>query len=187
MKTSLRFLAVALACCALFSASAQTPPPGFHIDVANLKADWSSPQVFPIGGWLESRLAQTLTVKSGGYLAGIFVPIYCGTGTVTVEVRDVNGDWPGPNVIGGGGLPASAWAPGAWTFIPVWAGSPVSAGDQIAIVLSNDSGECAMIPTYPGVDYRRGKGSFETIYQSNLLSDFPATGWDDFPFALVLH
>ena len=187
MKTSLRFLAAALASCAFLSASAQTPQRGFHIDAGNLDADWSEPQVYPIGGSFEFRLAQTITVGRQGYLAGVFVPIYCGSGTVSVEVRDVNGDWPGPNVIGGGGLPASAWAPGAWTFIPLWSGNRLSAGDRIAVVLSNDSGECDMIQTHTGVDYTGGKGSFETIYQKNLLSDFPASGRDDFPFALVVH
>jgi hypothetical protein len=44
-----------------------------------------------------------------------------------------------------------------------------------------------MIPTYAGVDYPQGKGSFVTIYQQDLLSDFPASGWDDFPFVLVMR
>jgi hypothetical protein len=180
-------IAAFVASCAFASASAQST--GNFVDAAQFQIENPIPFTLAVGGSSQQRLAQTLTIEVGGRLAGVFLPISCANGKVLVEIRDVKGDLPGARILASQSVRAADLdAPFRFTFVEMKSRLVFTAGSQVAIVVSNDSGSCGLAPAPVSVAYAGGRGSFEALPNPPgfiPFSDFPATA-DDLPFQLVL-
>ena len=188
MNATPKILAALLACGALSPAAAQSL--GNIVDAANFSIDSASPLVYAIGGSSKQRLAQTLTVENSGNLAGVFVPVGCGDGRLIVEIHDVVSGQPGPTILDSRTAAPTAFAFSArFTYVPIPGSLPLTAGQQIAIVLDNKRGTCSLTPSPVSVNYAGGKAYFEALPNPPgwvAFSDFANTP-DDIPFQLVLE
>lgn len=180
-------IAAFVASCGFVTASAQST--GNLVDAAQFQIESPIPFTLAVGGSSQQRLAQTLTVEVGGRLAGVFLPISCASGKVQVEIRDVKGDLPGASILAYRSVRASELdAPFRFTFVELKSRHVFAPGDQVAIVVGNDSGSCGLAPAPASVAYAGGRGSFEALPNPPgfiPFSDFPGTA-DDLPFQLVL-
>ena len=141
-----------------------------------------------VGGSSQQRLAQTLTVEVGGRLAGVFLPIICANGKVQVEIRDVKGDLPGPHILASQSVRAADLDMLRFTYVEMRSRHVFGAGNQVAIVVSNDSGSCGLAPAPASVAYAGGRASFEALPNPPGFLPFSGTpgAADDLPFQLVL-
>ena len=180
-------VAALVASCGLVPAYAQST--GQFVDAAQFQIENPIPFTLAVGGGSQQRLAQTLTIEVGGKLAGVFLPISCANGKVQVELRDVKGDLPGTRILASQSVRAAELdAPFRFTFVEMRSRLTFGAGDQVAIVVSNDNGSCGLAPAPASVAYAGGRGSFEALPNPPgfvPFSDFPGTA-DDLPFQLVL-
>lgn len=181
-------IAAFIASCGFATASAQST--GHLVDAAQFQIESPIPFTLAVGGTSQQRLAQTLTVEVGGRLAGVFLPISCANGKVQVEIRDVKGDLPGTRILAKVDVRASELdAPFRFTFVEFRGKHIFAAGEQVAIVVGNDSGSCGFAPAPASVAYAGGRGSFEALPNPPgfiPFSDFAGTA-DDLPFQLVLE
>ena len=126
-------------------------------------ADPTASFTWALGGSSNQLLAQTLTVGISGKLVEVRVPIGCGSGAVIVEIRDVDSSTgePGTTVLARRRYRADFF-PGVVTatFEPLRLGgrAGVTAGDRVAIVLSNPTGSCGVQPGPSGDPYAGGTG-----------------------------
>ena len=171
-----------------FGAVAQAT--GQQVDAAHFTVDTG--YILGLGGTPEQRLAQTMTVVSGGELAGMFLPIVCNTGRVTVEVRDVVADAPGTTLIARKrvrGEELNVFSASRFVFVRFAAGTTLASGQRVAVVLSHDgAGSCSVFGSPAASAYAGGRGLFESAANPPgflPFSDFPGTP-DDLPFQLVL-
>lgn len=115
-----------------------------------------------IGGASEQQLAQTFTIVRDGTLAGVFLPVGCGSGQLEIEIRNVEGDEPGTTVLGSQHFSAESIVTDVTVFklfrLP---GLPVSAGDRLAMVLRNPTGSCGMASGPEGDPYPGGEAFFD--------------------------
>lgn len=187
MKKSLKLLAASLSCLALLPASAQVT--GNFVDAAHFPIDFSANNN-AIGGTSQQRLAQTLTVEVGGNLAGVFLPVLCGSGRLRVEIRDVVADQPGPTVLDHRGVdPAVFDTGGRFTYVRIPGSLPLAPGQRIAIVVENRTGTCAYHQSPVSSNYAGGQGYFEALPNPPgwvAFSVFANTP-DDLPFQLVME
>ncbi len=119
-----------------------------------------------IGGLSDQRLAQTVTVGIDGQLVGVMLPIVCASGRLIVEIRDVVGGEPGPNVLSRRRFPAQRIPDlgATFQFFQVRGGGlRLMAGDQFAIVLDNPTGQCGIFRGPVGDSYTAGEGFFEAL------------------------
>ncbi|HUJ01334.1 MAG TPA: hypothetical protein VLY46_13930 [Usitatibacter sp.] len=191
MKPAIRLLAAC--CCAFALVPAFAQGIGDYIDAASFPIDYAG-STLGIGGSSEQKLAQTLTVVAGGTLEGVFLPIGCGTsagkGKLSIEIHDVAGGIPGPNVLAQRAVaPAQFDAPNfPFTFVPIAGGLILAPGEEIAIVVERTKGDdCAMHASPSGTDYPGGHAFFDARPNPPgwvPFSQFP--GPDDLPFQLVL-
>jgi len=122
-----------------------------------------------VGGDYGYQLGQTVTAGIDGRLARVEIAAVCESGTVTIEIRDVApgdppGTWqPGTTVLTQGTADASMFPPsGGFVFRPIDLDHPVrmSAGDQYAIVVKNETGQCG-VAMGPSIDnYAGGRSVF---------------------------
>lgn len=191
-------LILAACCCAIPMSFAQAQGLGNYVDAANYSVDFGAGN-FGIGGSSEQKLAQTVTVETGGTLEGVFLAMGCGTaagaGKMHVEIHDVVGGIPGPTV-----LAQRAVAPGEldapdmrFTYIHIPGALALAAGQQVAIVVYRPKGDdCAMHQSALAADYPGGHGFFDARPNAPgwvPFSDFAGTSAassDDLPFQLVL-
>jgi len=117
-----------------------------------------------IGGEVEQKLAQTFRVGLSGPLAAISVPVGCSSGELIVDIVELTGDLPSGSRVGGTTRPAADLpvTPGPFQFIQLDANISVSSGDNLAIVLRNETGECAVKRSPPGDHYANGDAFFES-------------------------
>ena len=189
MNHALNLAAAALCCSAALPASSQVL--GNIVDAAHFQIDYAAPLVWGIGGTSHQRLAQTLTVEVGGTLAGVFVPVACGSGRLNVEIRDVAAGKPGPTVLDHRTVDAADLADtlGRFSYVRIPGALPLAAGQEIAIVLENKRGVCFARPSPVSSNYAGGQGFFEALPNPPgwvAFSDFVNTP-DDLPFQLVLE
>ena len=194
MRTALQLLAAQLACAAVIPVGAQSM--GDFIDAAQPVISWKNVTSYLLGGASSQKLAQTLTVEIGGTFVGVWLPIECGTSTVTVEIRDVVAGAPGPKVLDTMLVdPVFFDAGRRLVFVATSNAVSFVAGQQISIVMRT-GGECVLyaspagmnfpvnVPSYPG-----GQAFFEAAPNPPgwvPLSTFPGQP-DDLPFMLLLR
>lgn len=190
MDKTLKLLAASFACFAVLPASAQSL--GDFVDAAQPLIDRGSPLVHSIGGGpsSEQKLAQTMTVEVGGNLAGIFMPILCGTGKVHVEIRDVAAGQPGPTVLDSRNVDPSVFdVPGYFIYVRIPGAVALTAGQEIAVVVSNAKGSCSYYKSPVTANYPGGQAFFDARPNPPgwvPFSAFPGEP-DDLPFQLVLE
>ena len=189
MKASIRILAAA---CSLLGAGAlHAQSPGNFVDASNRVVDLTVGGA-AIGGAYEQVLAQTITVEFGGRIDGFYLPVSCDTEELRLEIRDVVGGLPGQQVLDSqvvpaAQLPGSASTFGQFRFIPFYGGRKVSAGDQIALVLSNPKGVCGIAKSTFTANYGGGRSYYDTRPNPvGVWTATPCPGPDDLPFILIL-
>lgn len=135
-----------------------------------------------IGGSSEQKLGQTFTINYDGSLTGVFLPLDCSSGELSVEIRNVDGSMPGSTVISSESFPADSLVTGISVFklfsLPA---SDVSSGDQLALVLSNETGTCGMSSGPIGDPYTVGEGFYDARPNAPgwvRFSDFDSTAGD---------
>jgi hypothetical protein len=187
------FRITVLGCLCLGAGFAQAQSTGHYTDAAQFMIDPAAHYTIAVGGGSLQSLAQTMTIEQPGHVMGVFLPVICGTGMVSVELRDVApGDLPGSRVFDAAVVPASdiGYHNLHFTYIEFQGQRKVKAkpGTKLAVVVSNPGGSCAMNAAPVAVDYRGGRGSFEALPNPPgfvHFGDFPDTP-DDLPFQLVL-
>lgn len=116
-----------------------------------------------IGGDVQQELAQTFKVGTGGPLAAIGVPVGCSSGDLIVEIRELSAGAPTgallqQTVKAGSEFPVT---PSDFVTINLDAAVAVATGQELALVLRNETGECAILRAPSGDAYADGQGWFE--------------------------
>ncbi len=142
-----------------------------------------------IGGGSEQILAQTFTIERNGNLTGIYLPIGCSDGNLEIEIRNVEADELGSTVHSSEVFSADDIVRDVRVFqlfaLPFLS---VSAGDQLAFVLQNESGSCGMARGPEGDSYRGGEGFYDARPNApGWRSITIGTGIHDLPFLIVLE
>ncbi len=157
MNTRIRLTLTTIA--ALFSTSAFAAPP--VLDQSS-PADPNAAVTFAVGGPSVQVLSQTLTVGLSGRLAEVRVPIGCESGRVILQITDVDTlGLPGSSVLAERRYPANFFpevVTADFQSLPLGGRVGVTAGDRIAIVLSNPTGSCGVQPGPLGNPYTGGTG-----------------------------
>lgn len=150
----------------------------------------SSAPTHAIGGSSEQKLAQTFTINYDGSLTGVFLPLDCSSGELSVEIRNVDGSLPGTTVISSESFPADSIVTDVTVFklfsLPA---STVSSGDQFTLVLSNETGTCGMSSGPIGDPYTDGEGFYDARPNAPgwvRFSDFDSTA-GDLSFQILLE
>lgn len=135
-----------------------------------------------IGGSSEQKLGQTFTINYDATLTGVFLPLDCSSGELSVEIRNLDGSMPGATVISSNAFPADSLVTGVSVFklfsLPA---SAVSSGDQLALVLSNETGTCGMSSGPIGDPYTFGEGFYDARPNAPgwvRFADFDSTAGD---------
>ena len=144
---------------------------------------------FAIGGPSAQTVAQTITVGLDGRLTEFRVPVGCASGRLIAEVRDVDASsgQPGATVIATRSYRSDHF-PGivSTDLTPISFGGRVrvTAGDQLALVLSNPTGSCGILPGLAGNPYPAGSGwamdDVNTIWVPLLLSGTDDLGFESY-------
>ena len=144
-----------------------------------------------IGGNSDQRLAQTITVGVDGRLSGLMLPIGCSSGRLILEIRDVVGGEPGPNVLARRRIRAERVPDlgATFQFFRIGGGGLFfMAGDQIALVLDNPTGSCGIFRGPVGDPYSAGEGFFEALPNPPGWVPFSETETRlDLPFMTVVR
>ncbi|MEM9291667.1 MAG: hypothetical protein AAGD01_08300 [Acidobacteriota bacterium] len=124
--------------------------------------------VYALGGEVEQRLAQTVTVGISGRLSRVEAPIGCTEGELLLEIRNLRADGaPGDTVLHSQTYPAEdfpAEAPlGAWSTLVLTDGPSFTRGQRFALVLDNPTGSCDLIGAGTGDLYPRGNAYFQAL------------------------
>jgi hypothetical protein len=116
----------------------------------SLDADVFSPITMAIGGPSGQVLAQTFTAAIGGRLAEIRLPIGCASGELILQVKDVAADGkPGTAVLATRHYAADLFpttVSGDFQSLPLGGRVGLTPGERIALVLSNPTGSCGVLP-----------------------------------------
>lgn len=160
----------------------QSAPPA---DVTDAPFTWA------IGGGSSQILYQMVTAGIDGRLMEVRVPLACATGTLRLEIRDVDAaGLPGGSVLRARAFPATRF-PGPVTdeyrVLAVRPPLPLNAGDRFAITLSNETGACGVWPSPTGDTYPGGQGYALAAPNVVLVPLGLGTGREDLPFETVVH
>jgi hypothetical protein len=153
-----------LVCVLLLAAGGAYAQTDQVIDQMQPRTD-ASAGALAIGGGSASqqKLAQTLTVALDGEMTALFLPVACASGRLVIEVRDVVGGLPGPNLLARRTVAAARLPAVGLRFrrIALGRGLTVAAGDLRAVVLSNPTGSCGIAQAPVGDSYAGGGGFFD--------------------------
>jgi hypothetical protein len=189
MRTN-QFRPAMLAFLCLSAGLAHAQSTGHFTDAAQ-PIDMAPPYTYAVGGSSLQSLAQTLTVEQTGRVMGVFLPVFCGTGMITVELRDVApGELPGSRVLDSTSVAAAdiGYHYLHFTYVEFQRQRKVKVGARLAVVVSNPGGSCGMNVSPLAIDYPGGRGSFEALPNPPGFVHFGVAGAaaDDLPFQLVL-
>ncbi len=170
-----------LAALAAFPAYAAAPV----LDQQN-PGDPAAAFTFAIGGPSAQTVAQTVTVGLDGRLTEFRVPVGCDSGRLIAEIRDVDASsgQPGATVIATRSYRSGHFAEIVstdLTSISFGGRVRVMAGDQLALVLSNPTGSCGILPGAPGNPYPAGTGWAMDDVNTNWVP-LSLSGTDDVGF-----
>lgn len=150
----------------------------------------TSASTHAIGGSSEQKLAQTFTINHNGMLTGIFLPLDCSSGELNIEIRNQDGGLPGTTVISSNTFSADSLVTNVTVFkrfnLPA---STVATGDQLALVLSNETGTCGLSSGPIGDPYIGGEGFYDSRPNSPgwvRFADFDSTA-QDLSFQILLE
>jgi len=150
-----------------------------------------------IGGASDQKLAQTVTVGLGGALTEVRLPITCDGGShLILEIQGTAAGLPDGTVLrsqtyDGAGLPPFPPDPPSLRSFGLAVPLPVTAGQQLAIVLSSPApGTCGIFQGPVGDPYPAGDGTFDAL--PNVPREWlplgpPLGDRSDLPFATLLE
>ena len=133
-----------------------------------------------IGGASNQKLAQTVTAGVTGKLLRVDLPIGCSTGELVIEIQGIafdgkpNGDVLSRRVFRGNSLPANT---DDFKSFPLRRPVPLQAGDRFAIVMRNETGQCAISSGILGDPYPAGEFFFDDLV--NNVGWIPNSDFDD--------
>ena len=139
-----------------------------------------------VGGLYEQVVSQTVTVGIAGRLRAVEVPIGCGSGTLVLEIRDVNADGtPGPTVLSSETYAATDFpAPVTEAFRRLRIRGMTArfdVGETFAISLGNIGGSCGIWRGPIGDPYSGGTGWTDAT-DGPIVPLSLGTDRDDMPF-----
>jgi hypothetical protein len=140
---------------------------------------------YVLGGEVDQRLAQIVTVGISGRLSRIEAPIGCTEGELLLEIRNLRADGaPGDTVLHSQTYPASDFpeaAPlGTWSTLILTDGPGFTRGQRFALVLDNPTGACDLTGAAAGDLYSRGGAYFKALpTPADWLSFADAPGDED--------
>ena len=130
--------------------------------------DTMQPNISPgntwaIGGDSEQKLAQTITIQHAGLLKGIYLPLACDDGRLKLSVTDVVVGEPGTTVLTQNQFRANRinQPVSTFRFFRLPGNLNVTPGDELAIVLENQTGTCGLSQSPVGDSYPGGVGYFD--------------------------
>lgn len=184
-------LAVVAAGVAVQTASAASPA----VDQEQATINVSAGINFPIGGFFDQTLAQSVTAGQSGRLTEVRLPIYCAaTGALTVRIEGWAGTRPDGNVLASETFPGASlpFFPGfpddvALRSFPLSAPPTIQAGSQFAVVAAGTG--CAIFPGPVGDPYPSGNAYYRDVDNPwSCLCAFPNFGYGaDLPFATLVE
>jgi hypothetical protein len=146
-----------------------------------------------IGDTSQQTLAQVVTAGLTGDLVEVRFPVFCSSGDLTLEVRNVSDGLPGNSVlrsqvISGADLPPFAGSPPDFRALHLESPLNVSQGDKFALVLKS-SGACGLHQGPEGDLYAGGDAFYDTWdTDPEVWASFENdTGRLDLPFQTVLQ
>jgi len=156
------------------------------VDQSQPTADAAATFTFAIGGPSAQVLAQTFTAGASGKLRQVDLPVACDAGALVLQVRDVTGGVPGTTVLATETYDATSFAPftpGVATFASLrLAPAPtLAAGTSYALVVSDPTGSCGILPGPVGDPYAGGTawvldaatGTWQPLSLGNDRDDLP--------------
>jgi hypothetical protein len=156
------------------------------VDQSQPIADAAATFTFAIGGPSAQVLAQTFTAGASGKLRQVDLPVACDAGALVLQVRDVTGGVPGTTVLATETYDATTFAPftpGVATFasLRVAPAPTLTAGMSYALVLSDPTGSCGILPGPVGDPYVGGAafvldattGTWQALSIGNDRDDLP--------------
>jgi len=117
-----------------------------------------------IGGNVQQRLAQSFKVGRGGPLSAVGLPVWCESGDLIIDIVELSAGEPSGSSRGQTVKPASEFGSAPAGFVTITLDTPISVatGEELAIVLRNETGECGIRRAPPGDSYADGHGWFES-------------------------
>jgi hypothetical protein len=162
------------------------------VDQSQPVADAAATFTFAIGGPSAQVLAQTFTAGASGKLRQVDLPVACDAGALVLQVRDVTGGVPGTTVLATETYDATTFAPftpGVATFASLrLAPAPtLAAGTTYALVVSDPTGSCGILPGPVGDPYAGGTAWVLDAATGNWQPLSLGNNRDDLPFVTYLQ
>jgi hypothetical protein len=162
------------------------------VDQSQPTADAAAPFTFAIGGPSAQVLAQTFTAGASAKLRQVDLPVACDAGSLVLEVRDVSGGVPGATVLATETFAASTFAPftpGVATFasLRISPAPTLAAGTSYALVLSDPTGSCGILPGPVGDSYAGGTALVLDLATGNWQPLSLGNDRDDLPFVTYVQ
>ena len=115
-----------------------------------------------IGGSSEQILAQTFTVERDGTLTGIYLPLGCADGALKIELRNIEDELPGADILSENSFEADDVMSEVGVFERFrFPGVSVTSGQELSFVLKNETGSCGMSRGPEGDSYTGGEAYFD--------------------------
>lgn len=188
-------IAVLMAACGREPTAPSPGTPSFSrvaVDQSQSVADAAAPFTFAIGGPSAQVLAQTFTAGASAKLRQVDLPVACDAGALVLEVRDVAGGVPGTTVLASESYAAATFAPftpGVATFatLRVAPAPTLVAGTRYALVLSDPTGSCGILPGPVGDPYAGGSALVLDAFTGNWQALSIGNDRDDLPFVTYVQ
>ena len=178
----------ALVACLVGGASLVAQP--FVVDQVS-PVEQDPPFTFAIGGPSGQVVSQTVTVGVRGRLHAVGVPLGCADGELVLDIQGVdaatdqaNGTVIRRRVFDVTTLPTIVTA--EYVQLAVGGSTTFEVGDRFAIVLSNATGSCGVMPGVPGDGYPGGTG-WADANDGPIVPLELGTGREDMPFLTMMR
>ncbi len=160
---------------------------GSTLDQSQPIVDTAAPFTYAVGSTSNQLLAQLFTTGVAGKLREVELPVACADGDLIIEIRDVAAGLPGSAVIASESFRPSTltpFTPGVATFnvLPFRPAPRLAAGVQYALVASNPTGSCGMLPGPVGDPYAGGNAFFFDDVNGQWVNLSLGDGREDLPF-----
>ncbi len=131
--------------------------------IDQLQPNIDSSAILAIGGSSEQKLAQTITISTTGTLKGIYLPISCADGRLSIAINDVVLGEPGSLTLTNKQIRGNRVSNliSQFRYFGLPGNLQVNAGDRYAIVIENATGSCGISGSPLGDSYFAGGGFFD--------------------------